>query len=63
MITSDGKSYDYPATERHDRAQRFVLGRGIRDNYLQFQLKGTGVEALAIDSAEFVTADSDTRRL
>ncbi len=63
VLTSGGSDYTYPGDERHDRAMRFTLGRGIRDNYLQFQIIGTGIEALAIDRAEFVTAESSTRRL
>ena len=63
VFTSSGDDYIYTGDERHDRTMRFTLGRGIRDNYLQFQLVGTGVEALAIDRAEFVTAESSTRRL
>lgn len=63
VITSDDKTYQYTGFERHDRALRFVLGRGIRDNYLQFKLTSAGAEAMAIDSADFVTVESSSRRL
>lgn len=63
VITSDDKTYQYAGFERHNRALRFELGRGIRDNYLQFKLTSAGAEALSIDSVDFVTAESATRRL
>lgn len=63
VLTSDGDTYRYNGFERHDRSLRFVLGRGIRDNYLQFKLTTTGVESLALDGVDFMTVESNTRRL
>lgn len=62
VITTD-KTYTYSGYERHDRAVRFELGKGIRDNYLQFRLTSAGAEAVAIDSVDFRTIESATRRL
>lgn len=63
VLTSAGASYTYSSTEQHDRSARFIPGKGIRDNYLQFQLSSAGAQALAIDQVDFMTAASTTRRL
>lgn len=61
--TNDGTAHRYTAMMRHERAARFVLGRGIRDNYLQLKIDGGGRAALVIDQAEFVTNESTQRSL
>lgn len=63
VTDSRGNSYSYGSAAVHDRTRRFVLGRGIRDNYLKVALVGTGANVLAIDRIEFETAVSSNRRL
>lgn len=62
---ADGKggSYLYTAQQVHDRATRFVLGKGIRDNYLKASVSFPGTTAVNLDRAEFMTADSANRRM
>lgn len=63
VLTNDGGEYRYTAMTRHDRAARFSLGRGIKDNYLQLKIEGNGRVALTIDQADFVTNEAVQRRL
>lgn len=63
VTTSAGVAHSYRSSMVHDRAVRFVLGKGLRDNYLQLKIAGTGRAALSIDQLEFVTTQSDHRRL
>lgn len=62
---TDGKAnaYTYTAVQRHGRAARFVLGGGLRDNYLKFSVTNPGTEALSIDRLEFETPESTNRRM
>lgn len=58
-----GDTYNYTAVQRHGRAARFVLGAGLRDNYLKFALNNPGTEALTVDRLEFETPESVNRRM
>lgn len=62
---TDGKgaSYRYQAQERHAQVSRFVLGRGIRDNYLSVAMEFPGSKPVSIDRLEFEGPESAVRRM
>lgn len=57
-----GTSYQYYGST-HDRATRFVLGRGLRDNYLFVKVQRGGTKGTIIDRLEFEADASTTRRM
>ena len=58
-----GGSYAYKAQPRHDQVSRFVLGRGIRDNYLTVAMAFPGNKPVSMDRLEFEGPESATRRM
>lgn len=63
VADTKGNSYEYPLQMRHSDAARFVLGAGIRDNYLSVTLRRESAEPLRLDRLEFETLVASTRRL
>ncbi len=63
MTSAAGKAYTYNTTERHGRVNRFMLGKGLRDSYLQLGLSNTDTEPFVIDQIDLSTVPSTNRRL
>ncbi len=63
ITDSGGVSHSYDEAHRTDRAGRFTLGRGFRDNYLAVGLTSDGSDAFAIDKIEFDADVSANRRI
>ena len=63
VTDNKGGSYTYTALQRHAGAARFVLGGGIRDNYLNLTVRLLNALPVSIDRLEFETFDSTTRRM
>ena len=59
---SKGASYQY-AGGTHDRATRFLLGRGLRDNYLAVKVSQLSAAATVIDRLEFEADTAASRRM
>lgn len=62
-VVSTSGSYEYGKPQRHRRASRFTLGRGVRDSYLQMGVKATSLTAITVDTIEFETGASANRRM
>lgn len=58
-----GGVYTYRVQPRHEKVSRFVLGAGIRDNYLSAEMSFPGSKPVSIDRFEFETAESANRRM
>lgn len=63
VTDSQGNAYPYDAAFVSQRMQRFVLGRGIRDNYLGFAFSNPDALPFRIDSIETVTNQSKQRKV
>lgn len=59
--TGAGDRYEYPVQTVRSQVARFVLGAGIRDNYLRVGI--TGDATLAVTSLSFETMASSNRRI
>lgn len=57
-----GNEYTYFSAQ-HDNAARFILGAGIRDNYLTFDLQRASASGMVVDRIEFEPVLSGTRRM
>jgi hypothetical protein len=63
ILDGKGSSFKYTAQPRHAQVSRFVLGRGIRDNYLTVAMSLPGTKPVSIDRLEFEGPESATRRM
>jgi hypothetical protein len=63
VTDSQGNAYPYDASFVSQRVQRFVLGRGIRDNYLGFAFSNPDALPFRIDLVETVTDESQQRKV
>lgn len=57
-----GASYTYYG-QTHDNVTRFVLGRGLRDNYLLVRVRRSSAAETVVDRLEFEADASATRRM
>jgi len=62
VTDSQDLSYTYDSAQIHQRAARFKLGKGLRDNYLQLTLLSAG-PAFVVDRVEFQPIVAAQRRL
>jgi hypothetical protein len=63
VLDGKGGTYTYTALQRRAGVARFVLGGGIRDNYLDLTVRLSNVLPASVDRLEFETFDSTTRRM
>ena len=62
VTDSQDLSYTYDSAQIHQRAARFKLGKGLRDNYLHLTLLSAG-PAFVVDRVEFQPIVAAQRRL
>lgn len=63
VTDSQGNTYPYGASFVSQRVQRFVLGRGIRDNYLGFAFSNPDARPFKIDRVKTVIDESKQRKV
>jgi hypothetical protein len=63
VTSSAAGSYTYPQQFLSQRMRRFVLGRGVRDNYLGFAFSNPAGGAFRVDMLEVLDQASPQRKI